>query len=278
MRTIGAFINGRACSDTLLHVLNRAFDEPVELEEKAVMPLAGGILQHGYQCGMLWGTALAAGAQAYRLYGGGAEAEIRAMTAARRAVNAFRAKKDTINCIDITNIDKSSSTIEMMTYFFLKGGTISCFRMAAQYAHVAYAEINAAFAGSSVEMPSAPVSCTAMLARKMGLSPRHRVMMAAFAGGIGLSGGACGALGAAIWVLGMNRIKKGDKIDYKSAEGQEVIDRFVKLTDCEFECAEIVGRIFESIADHADYLCNGGCAKIIEGLAEIRNSQDGEEE
>jgi len=26
------------------------------------MPLAGGIMQHGYQCGMIWGATLGAGA------------------------------------------------------------------------------------------------------------------------------------------------------------------------------------------------------------------------
>ncbi len=35
------------------------------------MPLAGGIVGNGYQCGMIWGAALAAGAQAYRLLGTG---------------------------------------------------------------------------------------------------------------------------------------------------------------------------------------------------------------
>ena len=39
-------------------------------------------------------------------------------------------------------------------------------------------------------------------------------MAAGLAGGIGLSGGACGALGAAIWILGMNHnIKEGKKLD-----------------------------------------------------------------
>ena len=31
------------------------------------MPLMGGIMNYGYQCGMVWGAALAGGAQAYRL-------------------------------------------------------------------------------------------------------------------------------------------------------------------------------------------------------------------
>ena len=45
------------------------------------MILAGGIATQGYQCGMLWGAALAAGAQAYRLYGYGAHAETAAIIA-----------------------------------------------------------------------------------------------------------------------------------------------------------------------------------------------------
>ena len=39
------------------------------------------------------------------------------------------------------------------------------------------------------------------------------------------------------------------------------------MPDYEFECAGIVGRKFENIADHAGYLRDGGCAKIIEVLS-----------
>jgi hypothetical protein len=38
-----------------------------------------------------------------------------------------------------------------------------------------------------------------LIARKMGESDMHAVMASGFAGGIGLCGGACGALGAA-WI------------------------------------------------------------------------------
>ena len=43
----------------------------------------------------------------------------------------------------------------------------------------------------------------------MGVSEMHTVMAAGLAGGIGLSGGACGALGAAIWINGMNDSQEG---------------------------------------------------------------------
>jgi hypothetical protein len=237
-------------------------------EENAAMPFAGGIMQHGYQCGMIWGTALAAGAQAYRLFGPGPQSETRAIIAAQRIVESFRAYNNHINCLEITDIDKSSSTMQQIMYFVIKGGTIGCFRMAARYAPVAFSEINTAFSEKHVEVPSPPVSCTAMLAQKMGQSDMHTVMAAGFAGGIGLCGGACGALGAALWIIGMNSKKEGTgKVDFKDPRGLDMIDRFVKCTDFKFECSEIVGRKFENIEDHAAYLRDGGCSEIIEVLA-----------
>lgn len=232
------------------------------------MPLAGGIMQHGYQCGMIWGATLAAGAQAYRLLGPGPQAETGAIMAAQRLVEAFRAQNTHIDCFEITDIDKSSSTMQMITYFLIKGGTIGCFRMAARYAPVAFDEINTALSENHIEAPSPPVSCAAMLAQKMGVSEMHTVMAAGFAGGIGLCGGACGALGAAIWIIGMNSLKEeGGKIDFQSPRAIDAIDRFMKCADYEFECSEIVGRRFEDVGDHADYLRDGGCSKIIEVLA-----------
>jgi hypothetical protein len=240
----------------------------LKLEERAAMTFAGGIMQHGYQCGMIWGAALAAGAQAYRLLGPGPQAETKAIFAAQRLVASFRALNNNINCLEITDIDKSSSTMQMIIYFLIKGGSIGCLRMAARYATVAFSEINTALSEKHIEAPSAPASCSAMLAQKMGVSDMHTVMAAGFAGGIGLCGGACGALGAAIWIIGMNSLKEGvGKIEFKNPSVLDAIDRFKKCTDYEFECSKIVGRRFENVDDHAGYLRDGGCSEIIEVLA-----------
>jgi hypothetical protein len=225
-------------------------------------------MQHGYQCGMIWGATLAAGAQAYRLLGPGPQAEARAIIAAQRLVESFRAHNNNINCLEITDIDKSSSSMQMIIYFLIKGGSIGCMRMAAKYAPVAFSEINAALSEKHVEAPSPPVSCAAMLAQKMGASDMHTVMAAGFAGGIGLCGGACGALGAALWIIGMNSNKEGaGKMNFKNPGAIDAVNRFMKCTDFKFECSEIVGRKFENIDDHASYLRKGGCSEIIEALA-----------
>lgn len=47
-------------------VVDGSFGHPMKIEEEASAPLAGGMMNHGFQCGMLWGASLAAGAEAYR--------------------------------------------------------------------------------------------------------------------------------------------------------------------------------------------------------------------
>ena len=44
------------------------------------------------------------------------------------------------------------------------------------------------------------LSCASEVVKKMGGSNEEIVIAAGFAGGFGLSGNACGALGAAIWM------------------------------------------------------------------------------
>ena len=104
----------------------------------------------------------------------------------------------------------------------------------------------------------------------------HCTMAAGLAGGIGLCGGACGALGAAIWIVGMNSIKQGkEKLSFKNSTAMDQIEQFLKCTNYEFECQEIVGRKFENAGDHARFLRDGGCSKIIEALAVLSGSHDG---
>jgi hypothetical protein len=59
MGTVGTFLKKGTCSETSFCVLNNAFDNPLLIEEHATVPFAGGLMQHGYQCGLIWGAALA---------------------------------------------------------------------------------------------------------------------------------------------------------------------------------------------------------------------------
>jgi len=251
-----------------MSVVDGSFDHPLALEEHATLPLAGGVEQMGFQCGQVWGAALAAGARAFQLFGPGSQAEAAAVSAAQRLVASFRTSYKSINCLEVIDLDWKNPQATQILRFFVRGGPIRCFSMTAGHARAAIREINAAFADHQLAAPTPPVSCTALLAREMGASDLHTVMAASLAGGIGLSGGACGALGAAIWLIEMNRVKEGaGKVEFNSPEATEAIDRFLQSSDGEFECAKIVGRKFESVNDHAAFLRAGGCARIIEALA-----------
>jgi hypothetical protein len=139
--------------------------------------------------------------------------------------------------------------------------------MVGGYAPDAYTEINNALSEKHFEAPCPPVSCSAMLVQKMSESDLHMAITAGLAGGIGLSGGACGALGAAIWIIGMNGRKEGVGTKVINSRIRDVIDRFLKGPAAfKFECSEIVGRKFEDIGDHAAYLRDGGCSELIEVL------------
>ena len=250
-----------------MSVVDDSLDHPLKTEEHAAMPLAGGIMGSGYQCGMLWGGALAAGAQAYRLHGAGARAEVEALLAAQKLVETFRARAKEINCAEITELEWKKPSGGQVVKFLARGGPIGCFRLAADYAQIAFDTINNALGDEHLSTPAQPVSCTALLAQKMGVSEMHVVMAAGLAGGIGLSGGACGVLGAAIWFRGINTLKNGGKLSFDLNASSEEMERFLASADYEFECASIVGRKFADVADHAAYVREGGCAKIIEALA-----------
>jgi len=235
------------------------------------MSLAGGILQNGYQCGMLWGAAFAAGARAYQLLGPGPQAETEAIHASQRLVSAFRARtKNAIDCGEIIKMDfRGKNQIVPILKFFARGGPVGCFHLTARYAPDVHNGINASLSsdGKSAHPLDTPVSCASMLVQKMGASAVHATMAAGLAGGIGLSGGGCGALGAAIWMIEMEGLRLESSRADIDARSAAALERFLESSDYEFECAKITGQTFDHPAAHAEYVRAGGCTKVIDALA-----------
>jgi hypothetical protein len=151
-------------------VVDASYNLPLEVEEQATMPLAGGIANMGYQCGMLWGAALSAGAQAYRLYGASPQAETAAIIASRRLLTAFQKHtKNEINCLEISHLDMQGDfDAGKILKFFVKGGPIGCFRLAGRYAPDVRSGIDSVFSKDGQEAPASPVSCATMLANNAG--------------------------------------------------------------------------------------------------------------
>jgi hypothetical protein len=115
-----------------------------------------------------------------------------------------------------------------------------------------------------------PRSCAAEVVTKMGGTPQEAAMAAGFGGGIGLSGNACGALGAAMWFKGLQwvRTHPGKTPNtYSNTGDKRTLKVFTEATEGEFTCSKICGRNFESVDDHTEYLDSGGCGELIETLA-----------
>ncbi len=261
-----------ACSHTLFYILNREFGYPLEAEERASDPLAGGINQQGYQCGMLWGAALATGAEAFRRSENHDQAIGMAITAAQYLLASFVNRTRSADCADITSCDFSSKL--SMAKYMLTGRFLSCFDLAQKWAPEA---VRAATEGLSHQQATSqpPISCASEIAKKMGASDEQVVMVAGFAGGLGLSGNACGALSAAIWmnVLAALRENNSRKPAYPDPIAARILESFYRATDYEILCHKISGRCFKTIDEHTEYIKNGGCDKLMSVLAQ---SQFGE--
>lgn len=260
------------CSRTFAHILNREFGYPKELEERAMNPLAGGILNQGHQCGMLWGAALAVGAESYRKHKDLDKAVATAIAATQEVMASFLKESGATNCKDIIGFDLTSRI--GMAKFMLKVTSQGmknshCFNLAEQWAPEA---VEAAKKGISenVNIQQKPLSCASQVVKQMGGSDEEMAMVAGYAGGLGLSGAACGALSAAIWkkTLDWCRENLGKNPPYfNNKAAKKMLKAFKSATKDKMLCIEICGQNFNSLEDHTKYIKNGGCQKIMDVLA-----------
>ena len=261
------------CSQTFFYLFDREFDQLKATEERAADSLAGGILQRGYQCGMLWGSALAIGAEAYRRCDDLDMAMRVAIHATQKVMSSFSQRESTINCRDITRCDFSSKW-SFVKYFF-SGRFLHCFKLAEQWAPDA---IEVALKSLEVEIHSKDdedsadqncMNCASLVAKKLGANEEEMVMVAGFAGGLGLSGGGCGALSAAIWMRSLSWCKEHEgNNSFKNPEAVRVVEAFEEVTNKRILCSELSEQSFESFDDHTAFIQQGGCANLILSLTE----------
>ncbi len=259
------------CSQTFFYLFDRQFEHLKETEERASDSLAGGIMQRGYQCGMLWGSALAIGAEAYRRFDDPDQAMRVAVKATQGVMASFLEKENTINCREITQCDFSSKW--SFAKYFLSGRFLHCFKLAQEWAPDA---IEAALQGmEDGEQLIGPekralrnsLNCASLVAKKLGASEEEMVMVAGFAGGLGMSGGGCGALSAAIWMRSLAWCREHEgKSSFKNPEAIRVEEAFQEVADGRVLCSELSGQKFKSYYDHADFIRQGGCNKLIRTL------------
>ena len=262
------------CSRTFAHLLNREFAHPKEQEERALNPLAGGIMNRGHQCGMLWGASLAVGAESFRRNKNLDQAIATAIRATQHVMKSFIERSQTTNCKEIIGYDLTSffGMAKFMLKTTLQGMNNShCFNLAEQWTPEA---IQAATEGLSLEQAQTmqkSVSCASEVVKNMGGNDEEMVMVAGFAGGLGLSGNACGALSAAIWKKMLVWCRENPEKNppyFNNPTAKKILKAFNKETNSEMLCSTISGCRFATIEEHTEYINNGGCKKLIKTLSE----------
>jgi len=259
-----------ACSHTLFYILNKEFGNNSEPEEEASDPLAGGLLLQGRQCGMLWGATMAAGAEAHRRCADCGKAVCMAMKASQYLVDSFARRAHTMNCAEITETDFTQKG--SLWKYLLTGKPLRCFRLADQWAPEAIEAAQKGLSAGSEGHPEQAVSCATELAKALGADEKQAVMAAGLAGGIGLSGNACGALAAAVWMKSMQWAKENPgKEVFRNPAAGKVLESFKAFTGGDLLCSKLSGRHFESIEAHSAFVRNGGCSDLIALLARPAN-------
>jgi hypothetical protein len=261
------------CSQTFCYLLNREFGHTKENEERASDPSAGGLMGTGHQCGMLWGASLAAGAESFRKCGNNGLAIAAAITTTQHLMASFSKRAKTVNCREITGCDLTSrfGMAKLMIKTVFCGFIYSpCFNLAEKWAPEAIQSAKEGLSQQQTDLSVMPLSCASEIAKKMGASDEEIVMVAGFAGGLGLSGNACGALSATIWMntLAWCKNHPGKTPPYfNNPYTIKILKDFYGATTSETLCHKISGRCFKTIDDHTEYIKNGGCDKLIALLA-----------
>ncbi|WP_319503219.1 C-GCAxxG-C-C family protein [uncultured Draconibacterium sp.] len=254
------------CTGALFAVVNKNFGQRDSEVEKATGPLCGGIVQEGHQCGMLWGAALAAGAEANRRAKDSNVATSLAVSAARDLVDSFNQRSSSVNCRDITNCNQKSKL--GMIKFFITGKPLNCARLIGRWAPRAVATVEKSLTLMPESSDTPIVSCASIVAEKMGAGKEKAMMLAGFAGGIGLSGNACGALAAAVY-LGAEKWYSNNPDDKRFIVpgAEEKMRDFLFENRGEVRCSKICGKTFATAEEHSEYIRNGGCEKLLNLLA-----------
>jgi C_GCAxxG_C_C family probable redox protein len=261
-----------ACSHAMFHLLNHEFENVKPQEEKASDILAGGIAQKGHQCGMLWGGSLAIGTEAFRKYKDKNKAIAMAINASKLLVDSFHKRTHTVNCRDISKVDwdnKFDFAIHMLKTI-AQGFVFSpCFNLIVKWTPEAIQAANKGLA-ENINNNQPCYSCSTEVVKKMGGTEEESIIVAGFAGGIGLSGNACGALSAAIWYKMLQRSKNNQGKSssmFNNPDAKKVLRTFYMQTDSEMLCNKICNRRFNTIDEHSVYIKSGCCNKLIEALS-----------
>lgn len=238
----------------------------------SVTGLAGGINNNGSTCGVIWGGSLnlaimhRAASQSWDISN-----EINLIHDVQKFVNSFEQKFGSPLCRDRTSLDlkKFTGKIGLLIPSKAKG----CVRQTAWgMNYVLESKVNSSDSPiKSIDHCS--TSIFEEIKNRIGISDLYlQQLSTGLSGGIGLSGGGCAALSAAIMLLGLKfgnkSIKDGKRrnpLRLASPKFIKSANKLIKLFKEKFgslECRDITNTTFEDIENFNEYRSKGRCNEI----------------
>jgi hypothetical protein len=271
-----------SCYEPTLTILNTAAGLGWKELEEASDPLCVGLVaEMDGACGVLWGAALAAGVRARERIKDPAAAREATLAAACRVVQAYRHAGHPMNCAEITGMGAWD-----FARYMLKGNLGVCSRLLSGLTPGFHDLIDRTIDGHRRQGAAAPcrncaVEAFERVSGAIGFPvDGTSVVAAGFAGGLGLSGNACGALAAAILALSMkyftgrNRPKhsmirsdlQGLFVGIGWMKPSMEVARQFRIRFPGRTCASIAGRAFASSRDLSAHLGAGRCEPVLEAV------------
>lgn len=258
-------------------------DEPAY--EQAIHAFSGGFMHRGHACGLLTGAVLAAGFVARARFDDDAIRSGAALHAAMKLAEAYPDLTSSIDCREITEV--SLLKLSGRLRYFRQGQGRTCGRLHLRWAPRAQRLIDKSLMEFEEHMPAGSCANCAVrtmreLTSSVGMKTGDSVLVAGFAGGVGLCGNVCGALAAGVFAmsagyyLGREEKKRDSRLrgsleelvgaKYRAAATRLRLD-FVGEFGSEL-CVEITERRFQDAADHSMFVEQGGCENVTNFVAD----------
>ena len=260
-----------ACSEASLTTQMRGFGLKEPVYEQAIHAFSGGFMHQGHASGLLTGAVLAAGFVAQDRFDDDETRAGAALHAAIQLATVFPEHSGSINCLEITKTNLTNLFGRL--HYFKKGQGRMCGRLHLKWAQEAHQLIDKSLLeyekNSNVSVcNNCSVRTMQKLESSIGIKAGASLLMAGFAGGVGLSGNVCGALAVGAYAMSIihqldRKQKKRDSIIRGSIE--EVFGtnyrgsltrlrrKFVLQFGSEL-CVDIIGRHFQDAEEHFKFL------------------------
>jgi len=273
-----------ACSEASMTTQMHGFGFKEPIYEQALHSFSGGFMHLGHACGLLTGAAVAAGFLARRRFNDDQTRSAAALYATIQLARAYPEFAGSANCRDITEV--SLTNLRGRLRYLQLGKARMCGRLHLKWASKAHNLVNQALTEFEAQRPEKECENCAVrtlnkIATPTGMNQEDAVLVAGFAGGVGLLGSLCGALASGVFALSVSyyRNKGSKKRDsrilgsmhelagtrYKGSTTRlrkAFIDRFGSDL-----CSQIIYRHFKDIEDHSIFINNGECQTVIDFIA-----------